>query len=54
MRTLPVLISAGLTIFVIWSCSDDRLGGNTTQTENTLARILVDSVLPAWNRQVGS
>jgi len=49
MRTLSCLIPMGLTISVLIGCSDDRLGGNTTQTENTLARILVDSVLPSWN-----
>lgn len=50
MRSKQLLLSTCLTIFVAWSCSDNRLGGNTTQTENTLARILVDSVLPDWNR----
>jgi hypothetical protein len=50
MRIKTILYTTGLTLFVIAGCSDERLGGNTTQTENTLARMLVDSVLPEWNR----
>jgi len=38
-----------------WGCFDDRISGNTTQTENTVTArsILVDSVLPDWNRPAG-
>lgn len=36
---------------ILGSCSEDRLTGNTTQTENTASArsILVDSFLPVWN-----
>lgn len=36
---------------VLCSCADQRTGGNTTQTENTVAArfIRVDSILPEWN-----
>lgn len=34
------------------ACADERVTGSTTQTENTVVArsVLVDSVLPAWNR----
>lgn len=49
MRSSTFGFASILTVIVVLGCSDERLSGNTTQTENTLARILVDSVLPVWN-----
>jgi len=44
---LAILFSSGLG-----GCADGRSAGSTTQTENSLAArsLLVDSILPAWNR----
>jgi len=49
MRHQSTLFFIGLISLLAGGCSDERLGGNTTQTENTLARIRVDSLLPDWN-----
>lgn len=49
-RTFP-LTGFAWALCVLCAC-DDRISGNTTQTENTVAArsILVDSILPDWNR----
>lgn len=49
MKSVALSFAASMVALMVWACSGDRISGNTTQTENTLARILVDSVLPDWN-----
>lgn len=48
MRDLRIYGASLLAGFVVFSCSEERITGNTTQTENTASArsILVDSVLP--------
>lgn len=47
MRAGLVLGAAGI---LAASCSEDRHTGNSSETENTLARVVsVDSLLPSWN-----
>lgn len=52
MRSEAITLASLVVLCVLGSCSDERLGGNTTQTENTAAArtIRVDSLLPDWNR----
>jgi hypothetical protein len=51
MRPFALQSAASALALVFCSCADQRLGGNTTQTENTAAArvIRVDSILPEWN-----
>lgn len=45
------LYQFAFVVGLLFACSEERITGNTTQTENTVSArtILVDSVLPAWN-----
>ena len=52
MRSIVSPSTASLALMIAAGCADERVSGNTTQTENTLARIAVDSVLPEWNHPV--
>lgn len=51
MNRISPLAGFASALCVLCAC-DDRVSGNTTQTENTATArtILVDSVLPDWNR----
>ena len=52
MRFSASILAPTMALSLLASCSDERVGGNTTQTENTVAAraYRVDSLLPVWNR----
>lgn len=54
MRRIPSIGPWGplAALALVVACADERISGSTTQTENTVfaREILVDSVLPEWNR----
>lgn len=52
----PARLLTGLALLQILGCSDGRVVGNSSETENTLTAqsLPVDSLLPAWNRPVAS
>jgi len=54
VKSARLLIVA--TVLPILGCSEGRVVGNSSETENTLTAqvIRVDSLLPAWNRPVAS
>lgn len=50
MSSLRLGLVLGAACILAASCSEDRHTGNSSETENTLARIVsVDSLLPDWN-----
>jgi len=50
VSSLRIGIALGAACILAASCADDRHTGNSSETENTLARVIsVDSLLPSWN-----
>lgn len=50
----PSRLVAAAILSAVAGCSNDKIAGNSSETENTLARRLsVDSILSSWNRPSG-